>query len=79
MKGDFTVQIGAFKNRDNAVQLADRMKVLFDYVNIDEGDDENNNPIFRLHISKSDTLAKAEEIEKRLEDMGFKGAFIVRI
>ena len=78
-KGDFTIQVGAFKNRNNAVELADRLKVLFDYVNIAEAADENNGPIFRLHISKSNTLTEAEENEKKLKDMGFKEAFIVRI
>ena len=78
-KGKFTIQVGAFKDKDNALRLADRLKVLFDYVNISKYTDENNKVLFRLHVSKSNTLNKAGEIEKRLEDMGFSGAFIVRI
>jgi len=77
--GEFTVQVGAFQDRNNAFNLAKRLRVIFDYVNIIKHVDENNNTFFRLHISKSDTLAKAGEIEKRLEDMGFTEAFIVRI
>ena len=77
--GEFTVQVGAFQDGNNAFNLAERLKVIFDYVNVIKHVDKNNNTIFRLHVSKSDTLVKAEEIEKRLEDMGFTEAFIVRI
>ena len=77
--GEFTVQVGAFQDRNNAFNLAERLRVIFDYVNIIKHVDKNNNTIFRLHVSKSDTLAKAGEIEKRLEDMGFTEAFIVRM
>jgi rare lipoprotein A len=77
--GEFTIQVGAFKDKNNALRLADRLKVIFDYVNITRYVDENNNIFFRLHVSKSDTLAKAGEYEKKLEDMGFTEAFIVRL
>lgn len=77
--GTFTVQVGAFKDRNNALQLAERLKVIFDYVNVLKYVDENNDTLFKLHVSKSDTLAEAREIEKRLEDWGLTEAFIVRI
>ena len=78
-KGEFTVQVGAYKTRNKALQLAERLRVIYDYVNVLKYVDENNNTLFRLHVSKSDTLAKAREIEKRLEDLGFTDAFIVRL
>jgi rare lipoprotein A len=77
--GEFTVQVGAFKDKNNALNLAERLMVIFDYVNIMEYIDKDKQIFFRLHVSKSTTLAKAGEIEKRLEDMGFTEAFIVRI
>ncbi len=77
--GEFTIQVGAFKDESNAIRLADRLRVIFDYVNISQYVDENKNVLFRLHVSKSNTLAQAGEFEKRLEDMGFTGAFIVRL
>jgi rare lipoprotein A len=77
--GEFTVQVGAFKNKNNALNLAKRLRVIFDYVNIMEYLDEDNQKFFRLHVSKSTTLVKAGEIEKRLEDMGFTDAFILRL
>lgn len=78
-KGEFTIQVGAFEDKDNAERLADRLKVLFEYVNVTRYVDENNHIFFRLHVSKSNTLKEAGEIEKELQDMGFIGAFIVRI
>lgn len=77
--GEFTVQIGAFTERSNAERLASRLKVIFDYVNISRYVDANNNTLFRLYVSKSSTLAQAGEFEKKLEDLGFTEAFIVRI
>ncbi len=78
-KGEFSVQIGAFKDKENALKIADRLKVLFDYVNITKYVDKNRKTFFRIHVSKSKTLTQAGTVEKRLEDMGFTGAFIVRI
>ena len=78
-EGEFTIQVGAFKKRENAVTLADRLRIIFDYVNISRIVDEDNNIFFRLHVSKSKSLSQAGELEKRLEDMGFTDAFIVRI
>ena len=77
--GEFTVQVGAFKDKNNALTLVERLKVIFDYVNIVEYTDKDNQVFFRLHVSKSTTLAKAGEIEKRLEAMGFTDSFILRI
>ena len=78
-QGEFTIQVGAFKDRKNALRLADRLKVLFDYVDIQAHDDKDEGTIYRVHVSKSKTLIKAGENEKRLESMGFDGAFIVRL
>lgn len=77
--GEFTIQIGAFQNRENAVRLVNRVKPLFDYTSISPYRDENRRTLHRVQVSKSKTLDQAEKIEKRLEKMGFKGAFIVGI
>ncbi len=78
-EGTFTVQIGAFGQKENARRLADKLRVIYDYVNITEYVDEKNNKFFRLHVSKTHTLDNAVEAEKKLEDMGFTEAFIVRL
>ncbi len=77
--GEFTVQVGAFKYKNNALRLADRLKVIFDYVEIELYDDKSIGTVYRLRVSKSETLAKAIEIEKILKDMGFEEAFTVSL
>jgi rare lipoprotein A len=78
-KGPFTVQVGAFSEKQNAVRLANRLKILFDYVTVTAATDENRRRLHRVHVSKSETLGRAGRMEKQLEDMGFTGAFIVRL
>lgn len=78
-KGEFSVQVGAFKDKKNALKIADRLKVIYSYVTVKRHVDENRMTLYRVHVSKSNTLNQAGTVEKRLEDMGFTGAFIVRI
>ena len=78
--GDFTVQVGAFQNKDNALKLADRLKVIFDYVDVSVHDARLGEvTLYKVRVSKSKTLNKAGEIEKKLEAMGFDKAFIVSL
>jgi rare lipoprotein A len=77
--GEFTIQVGAFRAKDNATRLADRLRVIYDYVSVITYVDEKGETFHRVHVSKSKTLTQAGEIEKKLEDMGFTEAFIVRI
>ena len=79
MTGEFSVQVGAFHEKDNAVKLAGRLRILFAYVNIAKHIDKNNGILYRVQVSKSKTLKRAGKMEKKLEEMGFKEAFIVRL
>ncbi|RPI76539.1 MAG: septal ring lytic transglycosylase RlpA family protein [Desulfobacteraceae bacterium] len=78
-EGEFTVQIGAFQNKDNAQKLVDRFQNQYEYANILPYTDQDNRTFFKVHISKSKTLAEAGQIQKKLEESGFAGSFIVRI
>ena len=77
--GDFSVQIGAFQDEKNANQLADRLRVIFEYVNVVKYADANNRIFYRVWVSKTGTLQDAGDMEKRLENMGFIDAFVVRM
>lgn len=77
--GEFTIQVGAFMDKNNALNLAERLKTRFDYVNVVEYVDKENQVFFRVHVSKSTSLAKAEDFEKKIEEMGFTEAFVLRI
>ncbi len=78
-EGTFTVQVGAFAEQINAQRLADKLKILYDYVNITEYTDKNNRRFYRLHVSRTYTLDNAMESRKKLEELGFNEAFIVRL
>jgi rare lipoprotein A len=78
-KGEFTIQVGAFENRTNALNLADRFREVFDFVNIAVHQDGTGRVFYRVHVSKSETLDEAGNIEKRLVEMGFPNAFVVRM
>jgi rare lipoprotein A len=77
-RGVFAVQVGAFKDRNNALRLVERLKVIFDYVDVTVYD-EDRGPIYRVRVSKSDTLTKAGEVERKLENLGFEEAFVVSL
>ncbi len=78
-QGEFTVQIGAFTNKKNALMLGDRLKVIFSYVEVAVFEDGDKGVIYRVRVSRSQSLDKASKIQKRLEDMGFEGAFVVSL
>jgi len=77
--GEFTVQVGAFMDRNNALKLVERLRTDFDYVNIMEYTDKNGQVFFRVHVSKSTTLVRAGVVQKRLENIGFTESFVLRI
>ena len=77
--GVFSVQIGAFQDEKNARHLADRLKVIFEYVDVFRYADENNQVFFRVRVSMKGSLEEAGEIKERLRDMGFVDAFVVRL
>jgi rare lipoprotein A len=78
-RGEFTVQVGAFRDKGNALRLVDRLKVLFDEVTVVDSEGEEKEKLFRVRVSKSKSLEEAGKIEKKLEDMGFENAFILRL
>jgi len=78
-RGEFSIQVGAFSSRENALRLADRLKVLFDYVDVNIYQDMERGDLYRVRVSKSKSLKEAQKAERRLEEMGFEGAFIVSL
>jgi len=78
-RGEFTVQVGAFESLSNALKLADQFKKIFNYVHVSVYEDGAGRVFYRVHVSKSETLVEAEKMEKRLEEMGFPDAFLIRM
>ncbi|MGE5838803.1 MAG: septal ring lytic transglycosylase RlpA family protein [Deltaproteobacteria bacterium] len=78
-RGEFTVQVGAFENQQNALRLAERLRESLDEVRITVYEDARGKTFHRVQASKSETLDQAEAMERKLEAMGFADAFKVRM
>ena len=74
--GEFTIQVGAFRDRKNSLRLSERPKIIFKYVHISVFEDENRRLLHRVHVPKSKTLTLAWKNKKRLEDMSFRGPLL---
>ena len=77
--GEFIVQAGAFKNKNNALKLTNRLKVVFQNVEIQVKNESVLGKIYKVRISKITTLTRATEIERKLKTMGFNEAFIASL
>jgi rare lipoprotein A len=77
--GGFTVQVGAFRERARALGVADRLKVLFDYVDVAIHEGAGKEAYYRVRVSKSKSATQAGEVERQLKEMGFTGAFVVSL
>jgi len=71
--------VGAFESRQNAFQLAERLRRSLDEVRITAYEDATGKTFHRVQVSKSETLDQAEAMEKKFEAMGFADAFKVRM
>ena len=78
-RGKFTVQVGAFQERENAERLAARLSVIFGHVSITPHVPLNSTTLYRVRVSLSESLTEAGRIVKELEYLGFSETFIVAL
>ena len=74
--GNFTFQVGAFSQKDNAVRLKQKLEKKYMNVHILPYDD-GKRVMYRVRVGRASSLQQAEEYENILIQQGFKGAFIV--
>ena len=74
--GNFTLQVGAFRERANAEKLHKELDKKYKNAHISDFDDGKER-FYRVRVGKCSTLKKAMEYESILIGKGFKGAFIV--
>ena len=76
--GSYTVQIGSFKDHNNAQRLSDEMKKLFGFSEVHmtnvKGDD-----FYRVYAGKYTSLKAAETAEREFTDHGYPGSFAVSL
>lgn len=78
-KGKFTVQVGAFTTEDNAMRLAERLRVLFDHVTITTYVPHDGTVFYRVRVSLNEDLNETNQVVEKLEYLGFSQTFIVAL
>jgi rare lipoprotein A len=74
--GDFTIQVGAFRDMQNAEKLRDKLAVTYKNAHINV----HQSPLgtfYRVRVGKSNRLERARDYEKMLEDAGYADAMVV--
>ena len=76
MEGDFTIQVGAFAVRENALRLHDSLSRKYSDASVmvfDRGDQR----FYRVRVGRYSRLDQAEAGAERLQEQGFPNAFAV--
>lgn len=76
--GDYTVQVGAFKEQANADRLSGEMRKLYKYADV-RMTNVNGDTFFRVYAGKYSSLSAAEEAEKNFSENGYPGSFAVAL
>lgn len=76
--GQFTVQIGAFREQSNATRLRDQMARTGQYAKISPGSDKGS-PIYRVQVGLHQDITVAKKEAERLRSGGFGDAFVLAV
>ena len=74
--GAFTIQVGAFAERENALRLYASLKRKYGSASVNVYD-QGNQRFYRVRVGKYSRLDKAEAAAERLQGQGFPNAFAV--
>ncbi|MCF8079247.1 MAG: septal ring lytic transglycosylase RlpA family protein [Desulfobacterales bacterium] len=75
-RGDFTFQVGAFKVRENAIRLRDKLAKKYKHAHV-QTYDTGVEKFYRVRVGRCTSLDQAEEYEQLLIADGFSEVFIV--
>jgi cell division septation protein DedD len=76
--GDFTVQIGAFSDRDNAERLRDRLLVRYQPIFIQDLDAPNGH-FYRVRVGRVASPDAAQQLAAQLRDSDGFQTFVMRL
>lgn len=77
-KGKFSIQVGAFGNRENALKLARALNQTYNGAQvIPSYSPGNRQPLYRVVVGKCTSLKTAETYENALKSRGFPDAFTI--
>jgi len=74
--GEFTIQVGAFRQKENALKLKDRLARVYKDVHIVEYP-SHEGMFYRVRLARFSNLDEARRYERRLERDGFPEAIVV--
>jgi len=76
--GNYTVQIGSFKEQNNAQRLSEEMRTLFAFSEIHKTT-VNGEIFYRVYAGKYTSLNAAENAEKEFSEHGYPGSFAIAL
>ncbi len=76
--GNYTVQVGAFKEYANAQRLSEKLKANFGFSEARLAD-VNGEMFYRVYVGKYTSLKAAESAEINFEEHGYPGSFVVSL
>lgn len=76
--GNYSVQIGAFKDDQNARRLSEEMRKLHGYSEVKTAT-VNDELFYQVRAGKYTSLKDAEDAEERFSDHGYRGSFVVSL
>lgn len=74
--GDFTIQVGAFRDKESALRLKNKLAQIYKYTHIVVYE-SNGGTFYRVRVAKCTTLGQARQYEKMLEADGYPDAIVV--
>ncbi|MEW6263604.1 MAG: septal ring lytic transglycosylase RlpA family protein [Thermodesulfobacteriota bacterium] len=75
-EGRFAIQVGSFKNQENARNLMEKLGRVFGPVNI-VAFDRGDAVFYRVQVADEPNLERARDLQTRLESHGFRDCFVV--
>lgn len=76
--GSYSVQIGSFRDHQNAKRLSEEMRKLFGYSEMKSAL-VNGEQFYRVQAGKYPSLHEAEEAEVKFAEHGYPGSFVVSL
>ena len=76
-KGNFTFQVGAFKDPNNAERLKQRLAASYQNVHVKSYFNDVHGTLYGVRLGLATTLQQAAEYKQRLRQNGFEGAFTI--
>lgn len=77
-RGNFSIQVGAFGNRENALKLASALNQTYSNAQVVPSySSRNQQTLYRVVVGKCDSLKTAETYENALKSRGFPDAFTI--